>query len=223
MSKTLRALFLTSVSVIILYTNSPQAAASLVGNRSLVVLESAAIDAEEFLLLATLEKITNEEDLDYDYYKVTAVLTYRARPANVFKAVIAMWTTDGKRVELLAYEPCDQAPGTTAFTIDKHGTSVDFSSDSPGKWSVETPEYEKDGWVCHAVDWEMVFEISYCWEHLEVTSLWKVPENTEAEAEVQTFLGTAIGNCWAKTTQFVIRPTKPIRFPILEVEKRASQ
>lgn len=221
MTKTLRGLFLVLVSVIILCTNSSQAAVSSVDNSSLKLLASGAVAEEDFLMFGTLEKITDEEDPDYNYYRVTAVLTRKARAANLFKAIIAMWTADGERVDLLDFEPCSQGPGFTAFTIAIPGFSIDFSSDSPGPWSVESTEVRQGDFMCYKVDWEMVFELWYYWQHLEVTSLWRVPEGIEVVAEVQTYLATADGSRFTKSTNFDIRSTEPLRFPILEAEKSA--
>jgi len=224
MIKSSSGLLLVFVCVIILYTSVSGFAVTLAVEHGLLLLHTICIGEENFMMYGKLEKITDEADLDYDYYKVTTVLTYKAQAANWFKNVVAVWTADGEKAELLDYMPCTQPPGSSSFTIGIPGFSMSFKSDSPGAWKVYSDDCSEDIWACQKVDWEMIFELTYCWKHLETTSLWKVPKNAEAAlVEVHTFLTTAAGGCNYKSTCTTTYELPTLRFDINQLDPSAPE
>lgn len=163
-------------------------------------------------VIATLERISIDEEGDYCYYRVRVELVDKGPPANSLRTITKMWAFGEDGAELLSYAPSNQPPGPTVSTVvstvsipptlrDLLELYGSLRRENPGAWIVEQRDCGSEEhlpWTCHEVDWSTNFELSYCWHPaLETNSVWRVQNNAVGVvAEIFAFvIPSRVGTC----------------------------
>lgn len=177
---------------------------------------AAGEDVTFFVRLLRLDNLGDGSDA---YYLVDTVARRKKNVGHYFANTVAFWTLGDQEAELIAYQPLPGLHTTMKelpLLVGNAPFLFDSLADSPGFWEVDHTQYVKEDWNCTQLSWQMVFEMTFCWEKLETVSIWRVPLESMTFIDIQPHIATARGGCMAMSTHSTVESAY-IRFDLSQL------